>query len=213
MRSIMVLNPKGGCGKSTITTNLASYFASAGKTVVIADFDPQGSSLAWLGARPKSRPEILGVAAWKELVKHPKNTDVIIMDVPAGLHGKELTAMIRRAQTVIIPVLPSPIDIRAAAQFIHELLAVGKVSRDEVKLAVTANRVREHTVVYHTLERFLNSLDIPFIATLRDTQNYIRAAERGVGIFEMGPSMVEPDLEQWTPLIKWISSKRSLPKK
>ena len=80
-------------------------------------------------------------------------------------------------------------------------------------MAVTANRVREHTVVYHTLERFLNSLDIPFIATLRDTQNYIRAAERGVGIFEMGPSMVEPDLEQWTPLIKWISSKRSLPKK
>ena len=110
---------------------------------------------------------------------------------------------------MIIPVLPSPIDIRAAARFIQELLTVGKVSRKQTKLAVVANRSREYTVVYHTLENFLKSLKIPFIATLRDTQNYIRAAEQGISIHEMAPSSVWQDVEQWEPLIRWLNSKRS----
>ena len=119
--------------------------------------------------------------------------------------------MVRKAETVIIPVLPSPIDIRAAAHFIHDLLLVGKVSRNKTKLAVVANRVRENTKVYHTLEKFLSSLKIPFIATLRDSQNYIRAEERGLGIFELAPSAIEHDMEQWEPLLKWLRSKRSMP--
>jgi chromosome partitioning protein len=212
MRSIMVLNPKGGCGKSTIATNIASYYANEGKSVVLADFDPQGSSIDWLGQRPENRPAITGVAAWEDPLKSSKSIDVTIMDVPAAVHGKDITALIRRAQTVIIPVAPSPMDIRATAKFIHELHTVGKVSRDKVKFAVVANRVKENTVVYHTLESFLKGLKIPFIATLRDTQNYIRAAERGLGIFEMTPSLVAHDVEQWEPLIRWLNSKRSMPK-
>ncbi|MEO6697274.1 MAG: ParA family protein [Gammaproteobacteria bacterium] len=211
MRAIMLLNAKGGCGKSTLATNLASYYADQGLAVTLADFDPQGSSMAWLAARPTEYPSIQGVAAWQEPLRVPKETERLVIDAPARVHGKELTEMVRRAQTLVIPVLPSPIDIRAVADFIKELLLVGKVSRKQTKLAVVANRVRENTIIFHTLERFLESLEIPFVTTLRDSQNYIRAAERGLGLFELPPYLVWQDLEQWEPLIKWLNSKRSMP--
>lgn len=211
MRTIMCLNAKGGCGKSTLATNLASYFAISGKKVVLADFDPQQSSLEWLAARPEDRAEIIGVDGVNETLKASKKTDVAILDVPAVTHGKDLAAYVRRVETVIMPVLPSPMDIRAASHFVQELRQLSKVERNEVKIALVANRVRENTVVYHKLAVFLKSLKIPFIATLRDTQNYIRAADRGLGIFELAPSAVQIDLEQWKPLLKWINSKRSLP--
>ena len=233
MRKIMLLNAKGGCGKSTLATNLASYYASQGKSVVIADFDRQGSSLEWLEARPQDRPPIRGIAAWREPLRVPRSTDYVIMDVPAGAHGPDLTALVRRAQTVIIPVLPSPTDIRAAAHFIHEALLVGKIVRDETRLAVVANRVRENnsiqntmesvlnsmsisystlnTQIYHNLERFLSRLKIPFIATLRESQNYLVADARGLGIFDLNRSQVTRDTEQWEPLLKWLESKRSIP--
>jgi len=210
MRNILVLNAKGGCGKSTIATNLASYYAyEQEQQVALVDFDPQGSSMAWLKVRPDNYPEIHGIAAWKEAVRIPKDTEVVIMDAPARVQGKELTQLVRRVETIIVPVLPSPIDIRAAADFMKELLTTGKVSRKETKVAVVANRVRENTLIYQSLQAFLKSLKIPFVTTLRDTQNYIRAEERGVGIFEMAPSQVWWDLEQWEPLVKWLRSKRS----
>lgn len=210
MRHILVLNAKGGCGKSTIATNLASYYAyEQEQQVALVDFDPQGSSMAWLKVRPDNYPEIHGIAAWKEAVRIPKDTEVVIMDAPARVQGKELTQLVRRVETIIVPVLPSPIDIRAAADFMKELLTTGKVSRKETKVAVVANRVRENTLIYQSLQAFLKSLKIPFVTTLRDTQNYIRAEERGVGIFEMAPSQVWWDLEQWEPLVKWLRSKRS----
>jgi chromosome partitioning protein len=212
MRTIMVMNAKGGSGKSTIATNLASHYAAEEDAkVVLEDFDPQGSSSEWLAARPEDRPEIIGIRAWEGSARAPRSADVVIIDSPSGVRGKELTDMVRRAETILIPVLPSPIDMRAAAHFIHDLLLVGKVSRKQTRVAVIANRVREHTLVYHDLEAFLKALKIPFIATLRDTQNYIRAAERGLGIFELAPSLVYPDLEQWDPLLKWLRSKRSQP--
>ena len=233
MRKIMLLNAKGGCGKSTLATNLASYYASQGKSVVIADFDRQGSSMEWLEARPQDRPPIRGIAAWREPLRVPRSTDYVIMDVPAGAHGPDLTALVRRAQTVIIPVLPSPTDIRAAAHFIHEALLVGKIVRNETRLAVVANRVRENTSVqntmesvlnrmsisystlntqiYHNLERFLSRLRIPFIATLRESQNYLVADARGLGIFDLNRAQVTRDTEQWEPLLKWLESKRSIP--
>lgn len=211
MRSILVLNAKGGCGKTTLATNLASYYAQRGLPVALADYDPQGSSLDWLKARAPGYPPIQGIAAWKEDAQLPKDVERLIIDAPAAVHGKKLKPLVSHAQTVLIPVLPSPIDIRAAAHFIKELLSVGKVSRDETKLAVVANRVREYTLAFHALEKFLHSLDIPCIATLRDSQNYIRAAERGLGLYEMPHYMVEQDLEQWEPLVRWLNSKRSLP--
>jgi len=211
MRTIMCLNAKGGCGKSTLATNLASYFASEEKNVVLADFDPQQSSLEWLAARDEYYHPILGINGLEEPVRVSRNTDAIIFDVPSVTHGKELNSFIRKVSTIILPVLPSPMDIRAATKFVAELNDVTKVQKKEVKIAVVANRVKENTVVYHKLDAFLSGLKIPFIATLRDTQNYIRAAERGVGIFEMAPSAVAHDLEQWEPLIKWINSKKSQP--
>ena len=209
----MVLNPKGGCGKTTLSTNLASYYAAVqGKKVVLADFDAlQDSTLDWLAVRPEDRPPIEGVAVEGGRLNVPHGTDYVIMDAPARTHGKDLTNLVRRVETLIIPVLPSPIDIRAAARFIEEALTVGRVSRKETRIAVVANRVREHTLVYHALERFLEGLGIPFVATVRDSQNYIRAAERGLGIFELAPSLVAPDVEQWQPLLKWLASRRSQP--
>ena len=233
MRKIMLLNAKGGCGKSTLATNLASYYAAQGKAVVIADFDRQGSALEWLEARPQDRPPIRGIAAWRDPLRVPRSTDYVIMDVPAGSHGADLTALVRRAHTLIIPVLPSPTDIRAAAHFIHEMLLVGKIVRDETRVAVVANRVRENsaiqstmenvlnsmscsystlnTQVYRNLERFLSRLKIPFIATLRESQNYLVADARGLGIFDLTRSQVARDIEQWEPMLKWLDSKRSIP--
>ena len=210
MRTIMVINAKGGCGKTTIATNLAGYFAwEREQRVAIADFDPQLSSLDWLKQRPEEYPEIIGIDASDGSYHTPHNVDVVILDVPAAVHGKTLTSLVRRAESLIIPVLPSPIDMRACAHFIEELLLVGKVNRDQVKLAVVANRVKENTIIFHTLEKFLRRLKIPRIGTLRDTQNYIRAAERGLSIFELAPSMVAHDLEQWQSITRWVNSKRS----
>lgn len=212
MRSILVLNAKGGCGKSTIATNLASYYAwEEEKSVALVDFDPQASSMEWLQARDEAWPEIRGFAAFRGGVRIPGNIDVVIYDAPARVSAAEMAELVRRAETVIIPVLPSPIDIRAAAHFIRDLLTVGKVSRQQTKLAIVANRVRENTLIYQSLQSFVKSLKIPFVTTLRDTQNYIHAEERGIGIFEMAPSKVWQDMEQWEPLIKWLRSKRSRP--
>lgn len=232
MRTIMLLNAKGGCGKSTLATNLAAYYATQDKSVVLADFDPQGSALEWLAARPEDRPPIKGIAGWKETVRVPRSTDIMILDVPAGTRGPQLTALVRRAQTIVVPVLPSPTDIRAAAHFIHTLLLLGKVERKQSKVAVVANRVRENsfledrmeqtfgmfnsnyatinTQIYRSLERFLARLKIPFVATLRDTANYQLADEQGIGIFELG-ARASYDIEQWDPLLKWLESRRSIP--
>ncbi len=212
MRTILVLNAKGGCGKSTISTNLASYFASVmGKNVVLADYDPQESSLAWLEARDEKRPFIKGVAAYKEPLRVASDTDYVIMDAPARVHGKELTQLMRKVETMLFPLLPSPIDMRAATKYMEEVLKNGRVARKEVKIGVVANRVRENTLVFSDLYDFIKAMRLPYVATLRDTQNYIHAEERGLGIFEMAPSQVYQDLEDWAPLTKWLRSKRSQP--
>jgi len=212
MRTILVLNAKGGCGKSTIATNLASYFASVmGKKVVLADFDPQESSLEWLETREEKWPHIEGVAAYKEPLRVAKDTEFVIMDAPARVHGKELTQLMRKAETVLLPVLPSPIDMRAAKKYMEELMKNGRVVRKEVKIGVIANRVRDNTIIFSDLYYFIKAMKLPYVATLRDRQNYIRAEERGIGVFEMAPSQVYHDLEDWEPLTKWLRSKRSQP--
>jgi chromosome partitioning protein len=195
MRKIMVLNAKGGSGKTTIATNIASHFAKTKKNVVIADFDPQHSSLDWLRKRASHLPPITGLDAVNHPLRVPKETDVVIFDVQAGVYGKDLTQMVRRAETIVLPVLPSPIDIR-----------------EQVRIGLIANRVKEKSWGYDKLEAFLKSLDIPIIASLRETQNYLRAQERGLGVFDMGHSLAGHDVNQWKPIIKWLNSKKSIPK-
>ena len=212
MRHIMVLNAKGGCGKSTLATNIASYFANDGYAVSLADYDPQRSSIDWLDRRPASQPKIAGVEAYQDGLKHaPRNADILVIDAPARSHGKELTDLVKHAETIVVPVLPSTIDMQAADRFIKELKAVGKVERKDVKIGVVANRVRESTLIFEELDEYLTSAKVPYIATLREAQNYISAYTRGLGIFELPEYLAWPDWEQWEPLTKWLRSVRSQP--
>jgi len=212
MRHIMVLNPKGGCGKSTLATNLASYYAKQGKKVALADYDPQESSLDWLAQRPKKRPPITGLAGHKDGLKHlPRDTEVVVIDAPARSHGKELTNLLNHAETILIPVLPSLIDMHAIEKFIAELQAAPAVKNRKVKIAVVANRVREGTLIFDELDDFLAGIKVPYIATLREAQNYIRAYTRGLGIHELPDYLSWPDQEEWGPLTDWLNSRAARP--
>ena len=208
----MVLNAKGGCGKSTLATNIASYFATEGATVALADFDPQRSSLDWLARRPEDRPEIVGVAAYEDGFRHvPRSADIVVVDAPARSHGKELTDLVRHAETIIIPVLPSTIDMQATTTFIDELKNVGKIQRKQAKIATVANRVRDNTLIWDDLDEYLTRTRVPYVAALREAQNYVRAYTRGLGIFELPEYLAWPDWDEWEPLTAWLRSKRSQP--
>jgi chromosome partitioning protein len=206
MRTILLMNAKGGCGKTTLATNIATWFADEGAQVALADYDPQGSSLDWLTARQDydGVPNIEALDASKNPVKPAKGTDYLIIDAPAGTHGKTINAMLRQVDHLLIPVLPSAIDMRACQRFLKELISSGHISRKKTKIGLVANRVRENTVAYGQLMAFLEQLDIPLLTHLRESQNYIRSAERGLGLFELAPSMVWHDLEQWDPILEWL---------
>ena len=212
MRHIMVLNAKGGCGKSTLATNIASYFANEGATVALADYDPQRSSLDWIERRPDNRPEIIGVAAFEDGLRHvPRSADIVVSDAPARSHGPELTNLVNHAETVVIPVLPSTIDMQATTTFLQELQGVGKVQRKGVKIGALANRARDNTLIFDDLDEYLTRARVPYIAALREAQNYVRAYTRGLGIFELPEYLAWPDWDEWEPLTAWLRSKRSQP--
>jgi chromosome partitioning protein len=208
----MVLNSKGGCGKSTLATNIAVFFARDGQQVCIADYDSQCSSLDWLAQRPADLPAISGVAAHEDGLRNvPRNTDILVIDAPARVHGTELNELVRRAETIIVPVLPSSIDMKACGHFMAELLEIGKVSRKQARLAVIANRVRESTLIYEELDQFLTKLKLPYLGSVREAQNYVRAYARGMGVLELPEYLAWPDWKQWGPIGDWLDSKRSLP--
>ena len=212
MRHIMVLNPKGGCGKSTLATNIASYSATEGAAVRLAAYDPQRSSLDWLDRRPDNRPEIIGITGFEGGLRHaPRNLDVVVIDAPARSHGKELSNLVNYAETIVVPVLPSPIDMQATATFVSEFQGVAKVKSKRAKVATVANRVRDNTLIWDELDAYLTKTRVPYIAALREAQNYVRAYSRGLGIFELPEYLAWPDWEEWEPLISWLRSKRSRP--
>jgi chromosome partitioning protein len=212
MRHIMVLNAKGGCGKSTLATNIASYFATQGASVALADYDPQRSSLDWLERRSENRPTIAGVAAFEDGLRHvPRSADIVVSDAPARSHGKELADLVKHAETIVVPVLPSTIDIQATSTFLKELQAVGKVQSKKVKIGALANRVRDNTLIFDDLDEYLTKARVPYIAALRDAQNYVRAYTRGLGIFELPEYLAWPDWDDWEPVTAWLRSKRSQP--
>ena len=214
LNKIVVLNPKGGCGKTTLATNLSSYYAGMGPVPAIMDCDPQGSTMSWLEKRPSSKPAIHGSAAYKKnmqatrswQLRVPNETETLIVDSPASLTKDDLREVTRDATSILVPVLPSSIDIHAASRCIADLLLVAKIDRRDGKLAVVANRTRRNTKSYEKLMRFLDSLGIPIIAVLRDSQNFVYAAEVGIGVCEMQPSRVRKDIEQMELIVQWLDS-------
>jgi chromosome partitioning protein len=214
LNKIVILNPKGGCGKSTLVTNLAACYANRGTTPAVMDYDPQGSTMAWLERRSDELPAIHGIAAYKKTMQAtrswqlrvPNDTDTLLIDSPASVDHDDLRELTRDSTSILVPVLPSSMDIHAASRCIADLLLVAKVDRRDRKLAVVANRTRKNTKSFAKLMRFLDSLGIPIIAVLRDTQNYVRSAEQGVGVCEMQPSRVKPDVEQIEKIVSWLDA-------
>jgi chromosome partitioning protein len=212
MKRIVVLNPKGGSGKTTLAINLASYYASRQQKPVLIDFDPQGSSMRWVKKRQPTQAPIHAIAAFEKdsrttrafQLRVPDDTTHVIVDTPAAVESRSLPEVTKGADKIIVPVLPSDIDIHTCSRVIKDLLLVAKIRREDDRLAVVANRVRRNTLIYQSLIRFLQTLGIPIVATIRDSQNYIRAAELGIGIHEMKTYVAQEDVEQWRPLVEWL---------
>ncbi|MGI9249458.1 MAG: ParA family protein [Woeseiaceae bacterium] len=214
LNRIVILNPKGGCGKSTLATNLAARYSREFPAPAVMDFDQQGSTMAWLERRPQHLPQIYGIAAFKNSMQAtrswqlrvPSDTATLLVDSPASISHNDLRELTRDATSILVPVLPSSMDIHAASRCIADLLLVAKVDRRDRKLAVVANRTRKNTKSFGVLMRFLDSLGIPIIAVLRDSQNFVHAAEKGVGVCEMQPSRVRQDVEQINNIVRWLDA-------
>lgn len=212
MNTTLVVNAKGGVGKTTMTTNLASYFASRGVPTTIADYDPQGSSLNWVAHRPLNVGKIHGAdLAQRSAVglsparrQIPHDTRQLIIDAPAGPSRLLLKDLLGRAQSILIPVAPSSIDIHATANFIKELLLVGQVRFRNIRVAVIANRVRGTKRVYEPLERFAASLKMSFVARVSDSDAYVDAAEAGLGIFDMPAAKCSAEQREFLPIARWV---------
>jgi len=204
MPVIVVANPKGGVGKSTLATNIAGCLAAAGHTVMLGDVDRQQSARQWLALRPPHLPPIRGWDVSRDdIVRPPKGTTHVVLDTPAGLHGPRLDAVMRIADRLVIPLQPSLFDIQATHPFIQELRRHRRGA--EVKMGLVGMRVREHTKANEQLQHYLGTLPLPVVAWLRDTQNYVQLAARGLTLWDVAPSRVERDLEQWGPLASWVS--------
>jgi chromosome partitioning protein len=210
----LVINPKGGSGKTTVATNLASYFAANQVPTALMDYDPQGSSLNWLRQRPLHLKRIHGANAapakpgrMRSLdMRVPEDTRQLVIDAPAGACGLLLQEMLVRTNCILIPVAPSSIDIHATANFIRDLLLAGRIRANNIRLAVVANRVRKSMPVYQPLERFLSSLHLPLITRLNDSDVYVSAAETGISVFEMDFASSIAERQQFMPIAEWVDA-------
>lgn len=222
MHRITVMNSKGGCGKTTIATNLAAYYAQNGSPTCLIDHDPQGSSMNWLKRRSEDSPVIHGAVANSGeispiMAEHSQlysDTQVAIIDSPAGVALDDIAFqnILENTDTLLLPVLPSPIDIHACAHFIETLLIKGGTKEKGIKLSdvgIVANRVKSNAVAYRSLRKFLDRLGIPFIATLNDAQNYLYANANGLGIHELNKSRNVKDQDEWGNLVNWLEQKKS----
>lgn len=200
MPVIVIANPKGGVGKSTIATNLAGYFAKQGYNVMLGDADLQQSSRAWLALRPPSLPSI---AAWEvsdgQVARPPKGTTHIVLDTPAGLAGPRLDEVLKIADRVIVPLQPSMFDILATQEFLQRLSA----RQGRYSLGVLGMRVNIRTRAADQLAHYVSRLGLPMLGYLRDTQNYVQLAAHGATLWDVAPTRVEKDLEQWRELVRW----------
>ena len=203
MRVIVVANPKGGVGKSTLATHIAGWLAHQGHAVMLGDVDRQQSARQWLALRPAQVPLIQGWAPQDdELLRPPKGCTHLVLDTPAGLHGKRLDAVMKIADQIVIPLQPSPFDIAATHGFVQTVLAHKRAER--AALGLVAMRVKEHTHATEHLHSFLAALGQPPVTSLRDTQNYVHLAARGLTLWDVAAGRVERDLVQWQPLTDWL---------
>ncbi|MDQ6628786.1 MAG: ParA family protein [Pseudomonadota bacterium] len=204
MPVIVVANPKGGVGKTTLSTNLAGYLASRGRAVMLGDVDRQQSSRTWLGHRPAGLPKI---SAWEagqgDTVRPPKGTTHVVLDTPAGLHGKRLDEVMKLADKVLIPLQPSIFDIQATHEFVDQLL--GHRRGAKVQIAVIGMRTREGTIATDQLRQFLQGMRVPLLGFLRDTQNYVHLAAHGLTLWDVSSARFERDREQWEPIVVWVN--------
>ena len=201
MQSILVANPKGGSGKTTLTTNIAGYLASTGKHVALLDLDRQKSSNLWLAQRGSSLPIIWPLNSEREKAEQ---ADVLVIDSPAGLHGKNLDHAIKLVHKIVVPIAPSLYDIQASYDFLVELSEEKAARKGRVEIGVVGMRMAPRTRAAATLEQFLVQLDLPVLAYLREAQVYVNAAFEGKSIFDMPHHVAQQDLELWVDLIKWI---------
>ena len=206
MKSFLIANPKGGSGKSTLATNLAGYLAQSGHDVMLGDIDRQQSAREWLRLRPDALPPI---RSWEierdKPARPPKGTSHVVLDTPAGLHGKALDRVLRMVNRVIIPVQPSLFDILATRHFLDALLEEKAVRKAHAFVAVIGMRVDARTRAAGELERFLSSYELPVLAYLRDTQLYVQAAANGLTLFDLSAARAGKDLEQWQPIVDWVN--------
>jgi chromosome partitioning protein len=205
MPVVVVANPKGGVGKSTLATNIAGYFASRGHTVMLGDSDRQQSSRLWLGLRPQAaRP----IASWDvgddRIAKLPKGTTHVVLDTPAGVHGKALKQVVEIADKVVVPLQPSIFDIYATRHFLDELAGLHKVGKKQI--GIVGMRVDPRTISADKLHEFVDGLGLPVLGYIRHTQNYIHLAARGLTLFDVTPGRVERDLEQWQGICRWLDT-------
>src|SRR5688500_7936928 len=216
MNTTLVLNPKGGSGKTTIALNLASYFASGNVPTAVMDYDPQGSSLMWLRQRPPHAAKIHGVSGARQKTTRlrsvamyvPAETRQLIIDAPAGASGTLLQEMLDRANCLIVPVTPSLIDLHATANFVREALRTPRMQSRNLPLAIVANKVRRTMPRYQPMDWFLESLDLTLTARLIDSDVYLKAVEAGCGIFEMPSSLAAAECQQFLPIAEWVESQR-----
>ena len=205
MTVVVVANPKGGVGKSTLATNIAGHFARQGHAVMLGDADRQQSSRLWLGLRPEgARP----IGTWDInadlIAKPPRGTTHVVLDTPAGLHGWRFKDVLRMADKIIVPLQPSVFDIFATRDFLDQLAENRHVGKEQI--GIVGMRVDSRTIAADKLREFVASLDLPVLGYLRDTQNYIHLAAHGLTLFDVAPSRVEKDLEQWQSICEWLAA-------
>ena len=203
MPVIVVANPKGGVGKTTLSTNLAGWFAARGDKVMLGDVDRQQSSRTWLDLRPAGLPPI---ATWEtshdHVVRPPKGTTHVVLDTPAGLHGKRLDEVMKLADKVLIPLQPSIFDIHATSDFVRAVVEQRRSER--VAMAIVGMRTREGTIATDQLRQFLETVKLALLAFLRDTQNYVHLAAHGLTLWDVASSRFERDREQWEAITQWV---------
>ena len=219
MNTTLVINPKGGSGKTTVAINLASYFAADNIPVTLMDYDPQGSSLNWLRTRAPHAPRIHGANGAPGRYGHlrsfdmfvPPQTQQLVIDAPAGSSGVLLHEMLDRAHCIVVPVVPSVIDIHATGNFIKDIMGIARVRSGEIRVAVVANKVRLSMPAYQPFLRFLDSLNLKLLARLLDSDLYLKAAESGVSIFELDPNQTAGERKQFMPIIEWVTGQHHTP--